>query len=173
MKKLVLIIDGNKQEISEIEAFEVSYGVYEEADIVIVINTNQKEVIAEGVLRPSSQGIYKDKLEDTKLENTLYMSQYEQLRDAFRSKIISEVSEDYAFIEKMSLSTKAYEEPYIIEAIEELVESEKELTRNGFIKIIKSPKIEFIKEGYLKIVEEVDVYKQRIKIEDAKTGEIK
>lgn len=168
-KKLILIVDGNQRGIFEVDAFEVSYGLYEEADMAVIINTVQTEVIAEGVLKPSGQGIYKEPLEDTELKNTLYFNTYEKLREAFRHKILADDLKDYAFKEKISLSTPAYAEGDVLDAIKSLVGSEETLAKLDFIKTVKEPRIVFIK-GKLKITEDVEVYKKRNVIEEAKVG---
>jgi hypothetical protein len=168
-KTLTLVVDGNKRDTFEVETFEVSYGLYEESDIVIIINTKQENLVAEGVLRPSKQGIYKDKLVDVELKDTLYMHTYDELREKFFPKILrGDVSKDYLFVEKLSLSTKAYYEGNAIQAIQELVMSESALISDGFIRTVKGPKMEFVVEDYLKITEDVEIYKKRIDIEDAK-----
>ena len=172
-KKLVLIINGQRQESYEIDAFEVSYGLYEETDIAVILHTTQENLVAEGVGRPSPKGIHEEPLEDTALMNTSFANKFMELRHKYFSKVLSEVTPGFSFIEKKTIFSKPYLESEMLTALEEFVAFEERMASLYYIKIIKEPYIRFT-NGSLIISEDVELYSDKsLLIEDAKVEEVK
>lgn len=177
MNKLILIIDGKKQEYL-IDGLEVAYGLYEEADVAILVHLHKKEIHeAEGIAKPSSKGIYSESYESFEsvfLKNTLYNDEFKDKRKFHAFKIITEISPDFKFIEKFELSTHTWKLEDAGRCLEELVISEKQLAEKYYLKIVEDAKMHFVvNSDQLYITENVEIYKKEVKIEEVKIGEIK
>jgi hypothetical protein len=176
MKKLLLVIDDTLQEY-DVAAFKVSSGEYDDYDTVIMIDTVEKSVeapyheplqyVAEGVNRPSKEGISSVPYEKRPLQDILSHEQLEELkimRDEKKIIILPQrlmVKDHRRIQKKFVIHTKKYDilAPNSLEsAIAEMVAIEDLKLKGKLLYLVQEPVMIPKANNTFYLQEIVDVY---------------
>lgn len=166
-QRMIIMVDNQKQEYL-IDAFEIGYGLYEEADIAVLVHLHKQESLqeslqeAEGVSKPSSKGIFEEVFETVLLEKTLYNDKYNNMQKNYAFKFISEERDNLKFVEEFSLSTATYALKDVEKCLKELSKNEKELSKTYYLKVVKPPQIHFVNKDQLYITTVIKTYEEEI-----------
>jgi len=168
LKKLLLIIGDEKREII-FGGFQVLENMYEGFDTIIEIFPIEEERLeAEGVGKPSSQGIQDEVIfNDVLLHETVYSLLFKKRQVDIAHRILTK-PEGYKLVDKYNLSTSLSKKDEIEKCIIELIENEKKLLSSDyFLYIVEPPLIKFYKGNEIQITESVEVYSKEKSIEEA------
>jgi hypothetical protein len=162
-RKLLLVVGDEKKELF-IEGYSVSDGIYEGHDLIIEIFPQIQEVIAEGVEKPSVNGIFNEEgtFSDVILADTSFNASLDVYRTNYLLKFIDK-TEGYPLVDRYKLTTQVYSLDDIEKAIKELSDIEKKLSNNHYLKIIKPPEIRFLKNrgNTFTINEDIELYESK------------